>query len=71
MWFFKGKGKLFLILCEKQCIVLPEWGVLVGSKVQIILGHSSETLVASEGIFVSITCRFSTKVGASVVWFQD
>ncbi|MBZ3887908.1 Ig kappa chain V19-17 [Sciurus carolinensis] len=42
-----------------------------GCRGKITLTQSQETLAASPGDFVSITCRSSMEVGTSVAWYQQ
>uniref|UniRef100_A0A5F4WC81 Ig-like domain-containing protein n=1 Tax=Callithrix jacchus TaxID=9483 RepID=A0A5F4WC81_CALJA len=42
-----------------------------GCSGQIVLTQSPETLEATQGDFVSITCRSSTDVGTSIAWYQQ
>lgn len=51
----------------------PGCGVLVlaGCRGKIALTQSPETLAASQGDFVSITCRSSMEVGTSMAWYQQ
>uniref|UniRef100_A0A9L0R2H9 Ig-like domain-containing protein n=1 Tax=Equus caballus TaxID=9796 RepID=A0A9L0R2H9_HORSE len=42
-----------------------------GCRGQIILTQSPETLAASQGSFISITCRSSIEVGTSMAWYQQ
>ena len=51
--------------------MLPWWGVLTGCWGQIALTQSPETLAASQGSFVSITCKSSMEVGTSMAWYQQ
>lgn len=50
--------------------MLPWWGVLTGCWGQITLTQTPETLAASQGSFVSITCKSSVEVGTSMAWYQ-
>uniref|UniRef100_A0A8C0DL75 Ig-like domain-containing protein n=1 Tax=Balaenoptera musculus TaxID=9771 RepID=A0A8C0DL75_BALMU len=45
-------------------LVMGCWG-------QIALTQSPETLAASQGSFVSITCKSSMEVGTSMAWYQQ
>lgn len=51
--------------------MLPWWGVLTGCWGQITLTQTPETLAASQGSFVSITCKSSVEVGTSMAWYQQ
>ena len=51
--------------------MLPWWGVLTGCWGQIAPTQSPETLAASQGSFVSITCKSSMEVGTSMAWYQQ
>ncbi|KAG8509724.1 Immunoglobulin kappa variable 2-30 [Galemys pyrenaicus] len=42
-----------------------------GCKGQVALTQYPETLLASSGTFVTITCRTSMEVGSSVAWYQQ
>jgi hypothetical protein len=51
--------------------VLPECGVLAGCRGKIILTQFPEALAASQGDFISITCRSSMEVGTSMAWYHQ